>query len=110
MYKIVEYRKIEDKKNLKGYVDIYDIEKKWVIRGCSMFANRGKYWVNMPSRSYKNEVGETKYADIIQMHKEEQDIFSKEVIAALKSYDPKAPKPFEAKKQQKEEDQSSFIF
>ncbi len=98
MLKIVDYRKVEDKKNLKGYIDVYDTERKWMISGCSVFANGGKYWVNMPSRSYKNEMGETKYANIIQMQKEDQDNFSKEVLQAMKEYDPKAPKIFQLKK------------
>lgn len=98
MYKIVEYRKVENKKNLKGYLDIYCTEKKWMIKGCSVFANGGKFWVNMPSRPYKNESGETKYADTIQMHKEDQDEFSAQVIAAMKAYDPNAPKAFVQKK------------
>lgn len=98
MYKIVEYRKVENKKNLKGYLDIYCTDKKWMIKGCSVFANGEKFWVNMPSRPYKNESGETKYADTIQMHKEEQDEFSQQVIAAMKAYDPNAPKAFVQKK------------
>jgi len=100
----VNFRKVEDKKNLKGYLDIYDTEKKWMISGCSLFANGGKYWVNMPSRSYKNEAGETKYLNLIQMHKPEMDQFSKEVITAMKEYDPNAPKAFELKKPEPKDD------
>lgn len=109
MYKIVEYRKVENKKNLKGYLDIYVPEKKWLIKGCSIFANRGKFWVNMPSRPYKNETGETKYADIIQMHKEDQDVFSTDIIAAMKVYDPMAPKAFVAKKPEPVETQDDML-
>lgn len=98
MYKINSFRKVEGKKNLRGYIDIYLPEKKWMIPGFSLFANGGKYWVNPPSRSYKNELGETKYFNLVQMSKEENEIFTKEVLAALKEYDDKAPKPYVEKK------------
>lgn len=110
MYKVVTYRKVEDKKNLKGYLDIYDVEKKWMITGCSLFAKGERYWVNLPSRAYKNENGEQKYFNIIQMHKEQQDLFNKEVIQALKEFDPKAPKAFELKKIEPEEEQMELPF
>lgn len=110
MYKIVEYRKVEGKKNLKGYLDIYDEEKKWMISGCSLFSNGGNFWVNMPSRSYKNETGETKYSNIIQMQKEDQDVFSKEVLEALKHYDKNAPKAFSFKKETSKVDEFELPF
>lgn len=110
MYVINEYRKVEGKRNLKGYVDIYDSEKRWMIPGCSLFANGEKYWVNMPSRSYKTAGGETKYFNMIQMSKEDQDVFSKEVLEALKHYDPKAPKPFSLKKPETENEEMDLPF
>lgn len=110
MYLINDYRKVEGKKNLKGYVDIYDTVNKWMIPGFSLFANEGKYWLNPPSRSYKNDQGETKYFNLVQMNREDQDNFTKDVLAQLRKYDPNAPKPFVFKKAEPKDDQMDLPF
>jgi hypothetical protein len=112
MYKIQEYKKKEGKKNLKGYIDLYIPEKRWLIRGFSLFVKDERYWVNPPSRAYKNEMGEIKYSDIVRMSKEDHEIFSREVVEALKQFDPEAPKPFEFKKWEPkaEQDESELPF
>lgn len=65
----------------------------------------GEYAINV----LQNEAGETKYKNINQMHRDDQDKFSKEVLEALKGYDPKAPKPFVLKKQEPKDPDQDFL-
>ena len=110
MYKINDYRKVDGKKNMVGFADVYDTEKEWLIRGCAIFKDGNRAWVNMPSQTYKNEQGETKYASMVMMQRSTQDKFSSQVIEALKVYDPKAPKPFVLKKEEPKEEQFELPF
>jgi len=108
MYKIQDYRKVEGKKNLRGFIDLYLPEERWLVHGFSLFSNEGGYWINSPSQVYKNERGENKYINIIQMSKEDGTVFSQKVLKALKEYNPNDPKPFEFKKSKNEQQIDMF--
>lgn len=51
---------------LLGYADIYVPKMGLEIYGCSFFQKDGRRWINFPSKEYKNDLGETKYASIVR--------------------------------------------
>lgn len=63
---ITRFHKFE-KGTLYGFLDI--AVPLWGtmlnIKGCKVFNKDGKQWVNMPSREYQDDKGETKYQAII---------------------------------------------
>jgi hypothetical protein len=81
------YRAVK-KGNLDGYLDVYIPSMNWVIKGCGLFINGNKKWVNPPSRQYKDPEGKTCYADIISMPKDVKEAFSDKALEAYKCYQP----------------------
>lgn len=73
------------KGHLQGFADFY--VEKWgaELTGCSLYMKDGRRWVNLPSKEYKNDLGETKYAPIIRFRKKEH--FEAFVNACKKAID-----------------------
>jgi hypothetical protein len=86
------YRAIK-KGNLDGYLDIFIPSLNWVIKGCGLFINGSKKWVNPPSRQYKDPEGKVCYADIISMPNEVKAAFSKKALEAYDKYSPPVSEP-----------------
>ena len=79
--KILNFKKFE-KGFLYGFADI--AVPLWgtnlIIRGCKIFTKEGKQWVNLPSREFQNDQGETKYAPLVAI---EDDAIYKKFTAGL---------------------------
>lgn len=71
---------------LQGYLDIDLGEPNWTIKGCTLFNSNGRSWVNLPTRAYKDENGENKYAHIIEMTPEGFKDFSEKCLEAYKDF------------------------
>jgi hypothetical protein len=75
---------------LMGFADIFVTKMGLEVNGVSVFNKDGKKWVGMPSREYKNEAGETKYAPIIRFRdKNQNDKFCGLVLEAVLKAIPK---------------------
>lgn len=86
------YRSVK-KGNLDGYLDVFIPELQWTIKGCGLFINGDKKWVNPPSRQYKDPEGKLSYADIISMPKDMKEKFSARALKAYDQYKPEEPEP-----------------
>lgn len=51
---------------LLGYADFYIPKTGQEIYGCQLHQKEGRRWINVPSREYKNELGEKKYAPFMR--------------------------------------------
>lgn len=65
MIECIKFKSYE-KGSLLGFADFF-IEK-WGIElyGCSLHMKDGKRWINLPSKPFKNELGEEKYSPYIR--------------------------------------------
>lgn len=72
------------KGSLMGYADFYVPKMGIEIYGCSLHRKDGRRWINLPSKEYKNELGETKYAPVVRFkEKEHLNLFSEECKKAI---------------------------
>lgn len=71
---------------LEGFLTVYVKEWDVILRDCGLFSMNDRKWVNLPSKSYTDAEGKTKYAALIDMSKEKKEKFSKECLQALKTY------------------------
>ncbi len=80
------------KGSLQGFADFY--VEKWgcELTGCSLYMKDGRRWVNLPSKEYQNEQGETKYAPVIRFRKKEHfEAFVNACKKAIDDYCAKQP-------------------
>lgn len=84
---VVGYRAVK-KGALDGYLDISIPSLNWVIKGCGLFINGSRKWVNPPSRQYKDHEGKLCYMDIIAMPKDMKQKFSDMALKAFENYKP----------------------
>lgn len=56
---------------MRGFFDIYVEKQGLEIFGCSLFSKGAQKWVNLPSREWKDESGETKYLSVVRFRNEE---------------------------------------
>jgi hypothetical protein len=88
---IKSFRKFE-KNTLKGFCDVLLMPSGLEIRDLTVHEGHGKRWVNMPSRPYQDENGETKYSYILFFpDKQRSEQFQQSVLKALKEYQPPQP-------------------
>lgn len=71
---------------LEGFMDIHIPELDWTLKNCSLFSSNGRRWVQMPTRSYQDDKGETKYQEVIQMPKELKNKFTEQALKAYKEF------------------------
>jgi hypothetical protein len=50
----------------EGFADIYIVDYRLEIYGCTLHVKDGKSWINMPSRAYKNIRGDEKFSPIVR--------------------------------------------
>lgn len=80
---IVNFRKYE-KNTLKGFFTAKLPKIFLEIRDCSLHQKDGKYWVNLPSKPYKDEEGNQKWSYIIKFtEKKIYERFQEEILGAL---------------------------
>ena len=77
--KIKRYREVK-KGTLQGYLDVHLPEIGWTIKGCGLFKNEERTWVNLPARTYNDPQGVQRYAYFIEMPKDEKEKFCKDVL------------------------------
>jgi len=69
---------------LMGFADFYVEKMGLEIYGCSIFQKNGKRWISFPSKEYKNEQNETKWAPSLRFRqREHMDAFSASALKAL---------------------------
>lgn len=61
----MEFRK-HIKGNLLGFLNIYVPKMGIEIFGCSLWQKDGRRWINLPSREYQDNEGNTKYMPSIR--------------------------------------------
>ena len=82
------------KYTLRGFVTISLQPSGLEIRDCTLHEKAGSRWINMPSRPYEDENGNTKYSYIVFFpEKSRAQQFQEAVLKALKEYQPPEPKP-----------------
>lgn len=72
---------------LQGFCDFF-IEKWGVeITGCSLHMKEGRRWINLPSKEYQDEEGNTRYHAIIRFkNREHCEAFIERAKRALDEY------------------------
>jgi len=84
---MIECRKFKsyEKGSLLGFADLYFSNWGIEVLGCSVYQKNGHMWVNLPSKEFKNEAGETKYTSVIKFSSKNQKIaFEEQATQAVK--------------------------
>jgi hypothetical protein len=90
---IKSFRKFE-KNTLKGFLTVLLQPSGLEIRDLTLHEKNGKRWVNMPSRPYEDDEGETRYSYIIFFpDKKRAEQFQQATLKALKEYQQPNPEP-----------------
>jgi len=78
---------------LVGFADLHIVDWGMQIYGCTVFSgDKGRRWVNLPSKEYKGEDGKTAYSSIIRFEKKEVlEAFSKAALNAIDAFNVAAP-------------------
>lgn len=72
---------------LLGFADLFVPKMGIYINGCTLHQKNGFRFFYLPSRDYKNEEGETKYAPVVKFHnKDHYKLFCQEAIKAIELY------------------------
>lgn len=75
------------KGSMRGFFDIYVDKLGLEIYGCSLFGKGNQHWVNLPSREWKDESGETKYLNVVRFRNEEHfKAFKQAALDAVMQY------------------------
>ena len=72
------------KGSLQGFADLYIPKTGLEIYGCSIHQKDGRKWLNMPSKEYQNDDGETKWSHCVRFRERaHMDAFSKLALKAI---------------------------
>ena len=72
---------------LRGFFDVYIPKTGMEIFGCSLHAKGNQYWVNLPTREWQDESGETKYINVVRFRdKDHFSVFKKMVLQQILDY------------------------
>lgn len=74
---------------LLGFADVYVPKMGLEIHGMSLAEKNGKRWVNMPSKEFKDDKGETKYAPIMKFR--DKDLNTRFCATALEAIEKVMP-------------------
>jgi hypothetical protein len=92
MIQILDYKPVDGKGSLLGFVNILIEKTGMEINGCGHFRKENREWINLPSKEYTDKEGAKKYQPIVRYReKNHQDAFSRAVVEAIRKYAP-APK------------------
>jgi len=73
--------------SLIGFFDLWVPKMGLEIFGCSMHKKGAQTWINLPSREWKDDSGETKYLSIMRLRNEEHfKAFKKAALDAALQY------------------------